>query len=352
MRSKAMRSNLLLILTAAIWGFAFTAQSVGMDYVGPFTFNAARSFIAALVLFIVICVIKLRKHSRTGSNPAVDKVSPVTASVNTICADTVSSNETFSDAATTDTVSADSFSAHTVTTTAPTATASPHKTLILGGTCCGVCLTVATCLQQVAISYTTVGKAGFITAMYIVLVPILGLFIKKKVRIISWISVGLAVLGLYLLCMSGSLSINLADILLLLCAFFFAVYILIVDYFSPKADCVKMSCIQFLTCGIISAILTLFFESPTMSSLLAAWLPILYAGALSSAVGYTLQIVAQKNTDPVVASLIMSLESVFSLIGGWLLLHERMSGRELTGCLIMFAAIIITQLPIGQIDKK
>ncbi len=295
MPSKTMRSNLILILTAAIWGFAFTAQSVGMDYVGPFTFNAARSFIAAIVLLVVICVTKLKKCGKTATTS--------------------------------------------------------RKTLIAGGICCGICLTVATCLQQVGIKHTTVGKAGFITAMYIVLVPILGLFIGKKVRIISWISVGLAVLGLYLLCMNGSLSINTADIQVLLCAFFFAVYILIVDYFSPKADCVKMSCIQFATCGIISTVLTLIFETPTMGGLLAAWLPILYAGALSSAVGYTLQIFAQKNTDPVVASLLMSLESVFSLIGGWIILHERMSGRELLGCLIMFAAIIITQLPMRHSEK-
>ncbi|MCD8300753.1 MAG: DMT family transporter [Clostridiales bacterium] len=336
MRSKAMRSNLLLILTAAIWGFAFTAQSVGMDYVGPFTFNAARSFIAALVLFIVICAMKLIRSGKNSNLPGADALS----------SDAVLSDASCADVTTDDIISVDA--AFSNADSDAGISSSSRRTLIIGGICCGVCLTVATCLQQVGIGYTTVGKAGFITAMYVVLVPILGLFIGKRARLISWISVGMAVVGLWLLCMSGSLSLGIGDLLVLICAFFFAVYILIVDYFSPKVDCVKMSCIQFLTCGIISAVPTVILEHPTMSSMLAAWLPILYAGALSSAVGYTLQIVAQKNTDPVVASLIMSLESVFSLLGGWLLLHERLSSRELCGCLIIFAAIIITQLPIGR----
>ena len=295
MNTKAMRSNLMLVLTAFIWGVAFVAQSVGMDYVGPFTFISVRNFIATLVLLQCIRLL--------------DKVNP---------SDKLSENDK-----------------------------NPHggPTLIIGGIVCGICLAVASAFQQIGISYTTVGKAGFITAMYIVIVPILGLFIKKKVRVIAWISVAISVAGLYLLCMTESLSLSRGDLLVLICAFCFALHIMVIDYFSPRVDGIRMSCIQFLTCGIVCAVPALLTESPDIHSILAAWLPILYAGALSSAVGYTLQIVAQKNTDPVIASLLMSLESAFSLLAGWVLLNQRLSSREMCGCILMFVAIILSQLP-------
>lgn len=295
MNTKAMRSNLMLVLTAFIWGVAFVAQSVGMDYVGPFTFISVRNFIATLVLLPCIRLL--------------DKVNP---------SDRLSENDK-----------------------------NPHggPTLIIGGIVCGICLAVASAFQQIGISYTTVGKAGFITAMYIVIVPILGLFIKKKVRIIAWISVAISVAGLYLLCMTESLSLSRGDLLVLICAICFALHIMVIDYFSPRVDGIRMSCIQFLTCGIVCAVPALLTESPDIHSILAAWLPILYAGALSSAVGYTLQIVAQKNTDPVIASLLMSLESAFSLLAGWVLLNQRLSAREMCGCILMFVAIILSQLP-------
>lgn len=295
MNTKAMRSNLMLVLTAFIWGVAFVAQSVGMDYVGPFTFISVRNFIATLVLLPCIRLL--------------DKVNP---------SDKLSENDK-----------------------------NPHggPTLIIGGIVCGICLAVASAFQQIGISYTTVGKAGFITAMYIVIVPILGLFIKKKVRVIAWISVAISVAGLYLLCMTESLSLSRGDLLVLICAFCFALHIMVIDYFSPRVDGIRMSCIQFLTCGIVCAVPALLTESPDIHSILAAWLPILYAGALSSAVGYTLQIVAQKNTDPVIASLLMSLESAFSLLAGWVLLNQRLSAREMCGCILMFVAIILSQLP-------
>lgn len=295
MNTKAMRSNLMLVLTAFIWGVAFVAQSVGMDYVGPFTFISVRNFIATLVLLPCIRLL--------------DKVNP---------SDKLSENDK-----------------------------NPHggPTLIIGGIVCGICLAVASAFQQIGISYTTVGKAGFITAMYIVIVPILGLFIKKKVRVIAWISVAISVAGLYLLCMTESLSLSRGDLLVLICAFCFALHIMVIDYFSPRVDGIRMSCIQFLTCGIVCALPALLTESPDIHSILAAWLPILYAGALSSAVGYTLQIVAQKNTDPVIASLLMSLESAFSLLAGWVLLNQRLSSREMCGCILMFVAIILSQLP-------
>lgn len=303
MNTKKMRSNLMLLLTAFIWGVAFVAQSVGMDYVGPFTFNSVRNFIGAFVLLLFI--------------PLIDKLNRQTPAVSS------------SDPETSKSVS----------------TASDKKALIIGGILCGILLAVASSFQQVGIAYTTVGKAGFITAMYIVIVPILGLFFGKKVRLIAWVSVGLSVIGLYLLCMTESFSLGKGDILVLICAFCFSFHIMVVDYFSPKVDGVRMSCIQFFTCGIICGIPALLTESPNLHSVLAAWQPILYAGVLSCAVGYTLQIVAQKNTDPVIASLLMSLESAFSLLAGWLILHEYLSPKELCGCLLMFVAIMLSQLP-------
>ena len=301
MNSKKMQSNLMLLLTAFIWGVAFVAQSVGMDYVGPFTFNSVRNFIGAFVLLLFI--------------PLLDKVNQKSAA-------TV--NASNSDAASAADISSTSSSS-----------VSDRKTLIIGGIVCGILLAIASSFQQVGIVYTTVGKAGFITAMYIVIVPILGLFVGKKVRLIAWISVGLSVIGLYLLCMTESLSLGKGDILVLICAFCFSFHIMVVDYFSPKVDGVRMSCIQFFTCGIICGI----------PAILTAWQPLLYAGVLSCAVGYTLQIVAQKNTDPVIASLLMSLESAFSLLAGWIILHQYLSPKELCGCLLMFAAIILSQIP-------
>ena len=312
MNSKKMRSNLMLLLTAFIWGVAFVAQSVGMDYVGPFTFNAVRNFIGAFVLLLFI--------------PLIDKANQKSAALP-------------------GTTESDIPSGTSDISTSGNAASSDKKALIIGGILCGIFLAIASSFQQMGIAYTTVGKAGFITAMYIVIVPILGLFVGKKVRLIAWVSVGLSVVGLYLLCMTESFSLGKGDILVLICAFCFSFHIMIVDYFSPKVDGVRMSCIQFFTCGIICGIPALLTESPNLPSILAAWQPILYAGALSCAVGYTLQIVAQKNTDPVIASLLMSLESAFSLLAGWVILHQYLSPKELCGCLLMFAAIMLSQIP-------
>ena len=220
-----------------------------------------------------------------------------------------------------------------------------RKTLLAGGVSCGALLFVASNLQQIGIQYTTVGKAGFITAMYIVLVPILGIFWKKKVGGRVWIAVLLAVAGLYLLCMTGGLTLQKGDLLVLACALAFSFHILVIDYFSPKVDGVKMSCIQFLVCGLLSGVCMLLFEKPDLGAILMAWMPILYAGVLSSGVAYTLQIVGQKGMNPTVASLILSLESVVSVIAGWAILNQQLSGRELAGCGLMFCAIILAQLP-------
>lgn len=293
-----IRQSLLLLLTATIWGVAFVSQSVGMDYVGPFTFNAVRSLIGAAVLVPCIALLKKMQRGEKGQEEVHKK--------------------------------------------------EDKKTLLLGGICCGVILAVASSLQQFGLLYTTVGKAGFITAMYIVLVPILGIFAGKKVGLRIGISVVTAVAGLYLLCMTESLRLEAGDILVLLCAVVFSFHIIVIDHFSPLVDGVKMSCIQFLTCGILCSVCMFLFEEPKLSMILAAWKPVLYAGVMSCGVAYTLQIVGQKGMNPTVASLIMSLESVISVLAGFVLLHEVLSRRELFGCVLMFAAIILAQLP----DRK
>jgi drug/metabolite transporter (DMT)-like permease len=295
--TKTMRGNLLLILTALIWGVAFVAQSAGMDYVGPYTFLCTRSILGGVVLLPII-------HF-TGRNKPKEAATPQS-----------------------------------------------RRAMVVGGICCGTALCVASAFQQIGILYTTVGKAGFITAMYIVLVPLCGLFLHKKVGKKVWIGVVLAVVGLYLLCMSERLSVNKGDLLMLICALCFAIHILVVDHFGRQTDGVKLSCIQFFVCALLSGILMLLLETPSWETIRAAWLPICYAGLLSSGAGYTLQILGQKDTDPTVASLLMSLESVFAAIAGWLLLHERFSLRELAGVVLMAGAIVLAQLPEGRNSKN
>ena len=289
-----LKNSLLLLLTAAIWGVAFVAQSVGMDYVGAFTFNSVRSVIGSLVLIPVILFLNRQKPS----SPQTD----------------LQKKEN-------------------------------RRTLITVGVCCGVCLCLASNFQQFGIKYTTVGKAGFITACYIVIVPVLGLFLKQKCGPFVWAAVVMAVIGLYLLCIKDGFSIGTGDIPVMICALLFSVHILVIDHFSPMVDGVKMSCIQFLVCGILSGIPALLLENPSLSSILAAWKPILYAGILSCGVAYTLQIIGQKNMNPTVASLILSLESCISVLAGWIILKQQLSLREFAGCGVMFAAIILAQLP-------
>lgn len=302
MKTQQIRNSLILLLTAFIWGVAFVAQSVGMDYVEPFTFNCVRSLIGAVVL--VPCIFLLDKI-----NPQREQASQAL--------DLAGQKEN-------------------------------KKKLIKGGVWCGVVICVASNLQQFGISYTTVGKAGFITALYIVIVPILGLFFRKKCSPAVWLGVVLAVFGLYFLCMTEGFSVQLGDFLVFLCALAFSVHIMVIDHFTQLVDGVKMSCIQFLVCGVISGICMFLFENPNISSILAAWQPILYAGVLSCGVAYTLQIVGQKGMNPTVASLILSLESVISVLAGLVLLGQKLSGREVAGCVFMFAAIILAQLPASK----
>ncbi|MBP3701661.1 MAG: DMT family transporter [Lachnospiraceae bacterium] len=283
MRQDHQKKNILLLaLTALIWGVAFVAQSVGMEYVGPFTFNSVRFLIGGLVLLPMVYGTRW------------------------------------------------------------------NRDLILGGLLCGLALCAASCLQQIGISYTTVGKAGFITAMYIVIVPVLSMMLGKKTGWLVWVSVALAAVGLYFLCMTEELSVGRGDLYVLACALVFSLHILLVDHFSPKVDGVALSCIQFLVSGVIAGVAALIWEQPNLTTVISAWAPILYAGVLSSGVGYTFQVIGQKGVDPTVASLILSLESVFSVLAGWILLQESLSGRELVGCVLMAVSIILAQLPVPK----
>lgn len=309
------RSPLLLLLTAAIWGVAFVAQSVGMDYVKPFTFNGVRSLLGAAVLVPVIFLLGRDKGGRGSSSERREEHSGETADHGK--------------------------------------RKGPENTKILwlGGILCGLCLCVASSLQQIGIQYTTAGKAGFLTAMYIIIVPVLGLFVGKRFSPSLGISIALATVGLYLLSIKDGFRIGTGDIYVIICAVVFALHIMVIDYFAPKCDGVKLSCIQFLVCGILCMIVALIFEKPQLGQILDAWLPITYAGVMSCGVAYTLQIIGQKDMKPTVASLILSLESVISVLAGWAILHQSLSARELIGCVIMFAAIILAQLPEKAKEK-
>lgn len=293
MKKKQLGNSLLLLLTAVIWGSAFVAQSVGMDYVEPFTFTFARSIIGGVVL--LPCILLLGKWKKGFAT----------------------------------------------------------KTEWIGGICCGIALCVASNFQQFGITYTTVGKAGFITALYVVIVPILGLFMKKRVPLLIWGCVVLSVAGLYLLCMpAGAFTLSFGDLLVLICAMLFSVHILVIDYFSPRGDGVVISCIQFWVCGILSGIPMSLVENPSVGNMMDAKWSILYAGVLSSGVAYTLQVVAQKNVNPTVASLILCLESVVAVLAGWIVLGQDMSSREILGCALMFVAIVLAQLPVPNKTKE
>lgn len=293
-RQKTFRSSALLALTALIWGIAFVAQSEGMNYVGGFTFNACRFLAGGMVL--IPCIFFLRKTGGDTSEPISE-----------------------------------------------TERKMRRRTGMIGGVCCGVFLCMASALQQFGIAQTTVGKAGFITSLYIMIVPLMGLLVHKKVGLNIWISVAIAAVGMYLMCITDGLSITQGDFLVLLCAIGFSLHILVIDYFSPKADGVLISCVQFFTAAALSGILMLCFEEPTWAEICSAGIPILYAGVMSCGVGYTLQVIAQKDVEPAVASLIMSLESVFSLIAGWILLQQKLSRRELIGCVLVFVGIVVAQ---------
>ena len=294
-----LKGNLILLLTAFIWGVSFIAQSVGVEEISPLAFNVIRSVLGGVVLLPVIFFLDRSKKKKGIPVQKVD------------------------------------------------------KTLIFGGIVCGVFLCVASTLQTMGMVYTSPGKSGFLTALYMVIVPILGLFMGKRPRPVILVSVLIALSGLYLMCMDGSLAINYGDVLTIFCAVVFAFHILAIDKFSPKVDGVKLACLQFFVCGILNLIaMVIMGETPTFSQVIALWASIGYSGVLSCGVAYTLQIVGQKYTDPTSASILMSLESVFATLTtvilvacGWNLTGGALSSRELWGCVLMFGAILLVQLP-------
>ena len=289
-----MRGNLMLMTTALIWGTAFVAQKSGMDLVSPVAFNGIRTLVGAFALIPVILIMGRNKRKER-----------------------------------------------------------PDKTLIIGGICCGLALCAAGNIQQIGLYYTSVSHTGFITALYVVIVPMMGLFLKKRITPIMWCCVAASAVGLYLLCIpaSGFGAINVGDIIILVCAVCFAIHILVIDHFSPKVDGVKLSCIQFFVAGGISCILApiidpaLGFAIPGLSNVLACWFNILYAGIMSCGVAYTFQVVAQADVEPTLASMLLCLESVFAVLAGAVILGEAMGLREIIGCVLMFAAIVVAQLP-------
>ena len=288
--------NVLLILTAMIWGTAFVFQRTGMDSIEPITFNAARMLLAAVAVGMVSAVpTASEKHKLAGFSRE----------------------------------QADAY----------------RKDTVVGGICCGAFLAAASIFQQMGIVYTTAGKAGFITAMYMLLVPVIGfVFFRKRNSWIVWLSVLIGVFGMYLLCMTEGFRLTRGDTLVCICAILFSCHILCCDHFVQLGNPIRISAIQFASCTVISAVAAMILEQPSLDKVLSAAIPILYCGLISGGVGYTLQIIAQKYTDPTIASLLMSLESVFAVIAGAVLLGERMSVRELLGCIVMFAAIVLVQL--------
>lgn len=295
MKQNHVRQNSCAVLAAFIWGTSFVAQSVATKYVEPFTFNAARSVIA--FFFLLTACLLYRRFSKKPSEQ-----SPAN---------------------------------------------NPHyyRDLMIGGFFCGAILSLGTNLQQKGLETTASGKAGFITALYIVIVPILGLFLKKRVRWTIWVSIGLAAVGLYFLCVKDGLTIQSGDIYTILCAFCFSIQILLVDHYAQRVNGIDLSCAQFFVVSVISLIGMATTETPTLAALHGCLWSILYVGILSSGVAYTLQILAQRDSNPTVVSLLMSLEAVFATLAGTLILHDRMAGREYLGCGLMLFAVVLAQLP-------
>lgn len=304
--NKKIQANLSLIFVAFIWGSAFVAQIRGMDYIGPFTYQFCRNVIGGLFLIPFIIFIDKKKSKQI----AEKKLSEVPKSVAEL----------------------------------------RKKNTIIAGIICGFILFIGAGVQQVGLQYTTASKAGFISTIYVIIVPIMGLFLHKKVRPLIWVCVLIASIGLYLLSIKEGFSISKGDFIIFLSSIGFACHILAIDYFSPKIDGVRVACLQFFVCALLSIVIMVVFEKPTIVNILKSWAPILYAGILSSGVGFTIQVLAQKHTDPTVASLLMSLESVFAMICGMVILKEVLTQREVLGCILMFVSTTIAQLPEKKKD--
>lgn len=289
---KNFKGSLMLLITSLIWGTAFVAQSEGMNYVEPFTYNAMRTLLGGVVLIPVIILFRFldKRNGREKANFSL-------------------------------------------------------KNTVTGGICCGIVLFIASSFQQSGIAQTTAGKAGFVTALYIVIVPLIGIFLHKKMPLRMWLFIAIALAGFWLLCIKQDIGISSGDLLVFFGAIFFAVHITVIDHFNEKkTDGVLMSCIQFFTAGLLMLICMFIFEKPTIPNIVGAGGTILYAGIMSCGVAYTLQILGQKHTNPTLATMLMSLESVFAALSGWLILGEKLSIKEFFGCVLIFAAVILAQL--------
>ena len=298
MNRQKLKGNAMLLLTAMIWGMSFIAKSKGVEDISPVAFTGLRSILGSIVLLPVIAVLDWGKKKH---NKPVQKI---------------------------------------------------NRDLIMGGILCGIVLCLASTLQTMGMVYTSPGKSAFITALYMVIIPIVGLFCGKKLRPVIALSVVIATIGLYMICVDSSSGINKGDIITLACSFLFTAHILVKDHFSPKVDGVKLSCIQFFVCGLINLTYMFIFEEPQLSPIIGCWASIGFSGIMSCGVAYTLQIVGQKYTDPTSASILMSLESVFAALSsavlvalGWSITGGNMDLREIIGCVLMFGAIILVQLP-------
>lgn len=289
---KKLRGSLMLLTAAFIWGTAFVAQSKGMDYVAPFTYNAVRTLIGGVVLIPMVFLFGQKSRRKVSENN--------------------------------------------------------NKISFIGGIICGLVLFAASSFQQLGISLTSAGKAGFITALYIVIVPVISIIFGQKSNLKMWLCAFTAIIGFYLLCIKEGFRLSKGDLYVLICAVFYSVHIIVIDHFNSKgAEPVKMSCVQFFTAGSIMMICMFIFESPALSAVWAAKYTILYAGVMSCGVAYTLQIIGQKYTESAAAALIMSLESVFAALAGWIILSEHMSMKEFAGCILVFAAVVFSQLDIS-----
>ena len=299
MNQRELRSNFLLLITAAIWGFAFVAQRIGAQYVGSYTFNGVRFALGSLSLVPLLIFFKEKTDSPNNGKFLT-------------------------------------------------------KNTLTAGIIAGGILFFGASLQQIGVVYTTAGKAAFITGLYIVIVPLLGIFLKHRLHTLSWLGVITATAGLYFLSITEKLTIAKGDLYELIGALFWALHILAIDHFSKKSNALKLSLVQFVTCSILSLTAAVFFEEIRISAIQQATIPILYGGICSVGIAYTLQVIGQRNAKPSHAALIMSLETVFASIGGLLFLREQLNGREYFGCFLMLAGMVLSQTPsmIPTANKK
>lgn len=291
MKQGAIKADLLLLLTAAIWGFAFVAQRVGMDYVGPFTYNAIRFALGSISLVPLILLTRKKKRE---SHPEIHRGN--------------------------------------------------GRAILVGGLIAGLALFIGASLQQAGLVYTTAGKAGFITGLYVVMVPILGLFWKQRPKLGTWLGASLAAVGLYFLSVTEEFTISFGDLLVLISACFWAGHVLIIGWLSPKMDALKLASVQFAICSLLSFVVALTLETMTLSAIMQAAIPILYGGLFSVGIAYTLQVVAQREAHPAHSAILLSLEGVFAAMGGWLLLGEVLSLRSFFGCALMLSGMLLSEL--------